>query len=199
MIQPKQLRTFRNRGSCTKMSLENSKIIKFPECELCTNRKFRKFWKFLEEIKWHRNSPVRSFGYDSTSFWGFWTVSRKREENAVAFATGKCRKTTQIGQRTETMPPSHKTITAAAMTTNRITSLRELSHCRISPPRGPFLERPGNLTGPESNFDIKVSRKVGRVLTSDAVHFVSLANNFTLYCTIFKPFETPSRMENKTA
>ena len=46
--------------------------------------------------------------------------------------------------------------------------------------RGPFLERPSNLTGPESDFDIKVSRKVGRVLTSDKVHFVSLADNFTV-------------------
>ena len=60
---------------------------------------------------------------------------------------------------------------------------------------GPFLERPGNLPSPESDFDIKVSRKVGRVLTSDEVHFVSLVDNFT----IFKLFETPSRMENKTA
>ena len=33
-----------------------------------------------------------------------------------------------IKQTTETMPPSHKTITAAVMTTNRITSLRELLH-----------------------------------------------------------------------
>ena len=33
-----------------------------------------------------------------------------------------------IEQTTETMPPSYKTITAAAMTTNRITSLRELLH-----------------------------------------------------------------------
>ena len=33
-----------------------------------------------------------------------------------------------IEQTTETMPPSHKTITAAAMTTNRITSLRQLLH-----------------------------------------------------------------------
>ena len=63
----------------------------------------------------------------------------------------------------------------------------------FSAARGPFLERPGNLTGPESDFDIKVSRKGGRVLTSDEVHFVSL------YCIIFKPFETPSKMENKTA
>ena len=46
--------------------------------------------------------------------------------------------------------------------------------------RGPFLEAPGNLTGPVSDFDIKVSRKVGRVLTSDEVHFVSLADNFTV-------------------
>ena len=42
----------------------------------------------------------------------------------------------------------------------------------------PFLERPGNLTGPESDFDIKVSRKVERILTSDEVHFVSLAVSF---------------------
>ena len=46
--------------------------------------------------------------------------------------------------------------------------------------QGPVLERPGNLTGPESDFDIKVSRKEGRVLTSDEVHFVSLADNFTV-------------------
>ena len=46
--------------------------------------------------------------------------------------------------------------------------------------RGPFLEAPGNLTGPVSDFDIKVSRKVGCVLTSDEVHFVSLADIFTV-------------------
>ena len=46
--------------------------------------------------------------------------------------------------------------------------------------RGPFLESPGNLTGPESDFDIKVPRKVGRVLASDKVRFVSLADNFTV-------------------
>ena len=45
---------------------------------------------------------------------------------------------------------------------------------------GPFLESPGNLTGPKSYFEIKVSRKVGGVLTSDKVHFVSLADNFTV-------------------
>ena len=42
---------------------------------------------------------------------------------------------------------------------------------------GPFLERPGNL---KSYFEIKVSRKVGCVLTSNEVQFVSLANNFAV-------------------
>ena len=51
--------------------------------------------------------------------------------------------------------------------------------------RGQFLERPGNLPGPESDFDIKVSRKVGRVLTSDEVHFVSLADNFSVQFSNF--------------
>ena len=38
----------------------------------------------------------------------------------------------EIEQTTEIMPPSPKTITAAAMTTNRITNLRELLHYRIA-------------------------------------------------------------------
>ena len=46
--------------------------------------------------------------------------------------------------------------------------------------RGPFLERPSKLTGPVSHFEIEVSRKVGCVLTSNEVHFVSLAENFTV-------------------
>ena len=45
---------------------------------------------------------------------------------------------------------------------------------------GPFLERPGKLTGPVSYCEIKVSRKVGCVLASNEVHFVSLAENFTV-------------------
>ena len=45
---------------------------------------------------------------------------------------------------------------------------------------GPFLERPDNLTGPKSYFEIKFSRKVGCALTSNEVHFVSLADNFTV-------------------
>ena len=61
----------------------------------------------------------------------------------------------------------------------------------------PFLERPGNLTGPESDFEIKVSRKVGCVLTANKVHFGSLADNFTVqFLSLLK---LPSGMENKAA
>ena len=45
---------------------------------------------------------------------------------------------------------------------------------------GPFLERPGNLKGPVSYFEIKVSRKLGCVLASNEVYFVFLAENFTV-------------------
>ena len=62
---------------------------------------------------------------------------------------------------------------------------------------GPFLERPGKLTGPISYFEIEVSRKVGCVLTSNKVHSVSLAENFTVYFS--KVLKLPSGMENKTA
>ena len=63
--------------------------------------------------------------------------------------------------------------------------------------RGPFLERPGNLTGPKSYFEIKFSRKVGCVLTSNEVHVVSLADNFTVqFSNLLKLL---SRMKNKTA
>ena len=61
---------------------------------------------------------------------------------------------------------------------------------------GPFVERPGNLTGPKSYFEIKVWRKVGRVLTSNEVHFVSLADNFTV--PFSKLLKLPSLMEKKT-
>ena len=62
---------------------------------------------------------------------------------------------------------------------------------------GPVLQRPDNLPGPESDFDIKVARKVGRVLTSDKAHFVSLADNFSVqFSNLLK---LPSGMENKKA
>ena len=46
--------------------------------------------------------------------------------------------------------------------------------------QGPVSRKPGNLTGPKSYFEIKVSRKVRCVLTSNEAHFVSLADNFTV-------------------
>ena len=61
----------------------------------------------------------------------------------------------------------------------------------------PFLERPGNLMGPKSYFEMKVSRKVGSALTSNEVHFVSLADNFT--APFPKLLKLPSLMENKKA
>ena len=67
----------------------------------------------------------------------------------------------------------------------------------MSPTGGPFLERPGKLTGPVSYFEINVSRKVGRVLTYNEVHFVSLADNFTLQLSNF--LKLPSGMAKKTA
>ena len=63
--------------------------------------------------------------------------------------------------------------------------------------RGPFLERPGKLSGPKSYFEIKVSRKVGCVLSSNEVHFVSLADHFTVQFS--KRLKLPSGMENRTA
>ena len=71
------------------------------------------------------------------------------------------------------------------------------THQYLNWTRGPFLERPGNLTGPKSYFEIKFSRKAGRFLTSNEVHFVSLADNFTVqFSNLLKLL---SRMTNKTA
>ena len=74
-------------------------------------------------------------------------------------------------------------------------------HNRMAPARartwGLFLERPGNLTGPKSCFEIKVSRKVGCVLTYNEVHFVSLADKFTVQLSIL--LKLSSGMENKTS
>ena len=72
-----------------------------------------------------------------------------------------------------------------------------LNNFRKTNPRGPFLEGPGNLTGPKKYFEIKVSRKVGRVLTSNEVNFVSLADTFTVQFSNLR--KLPSGMENKTA
>ena len=63
----------------------------------------------------------------------------------------------------------------------------------------PFLERPSNFISfiSKSYFDMKVSRKVGFVLTSNEVPFVSLADNFTIQFS--KLLKLPSGIENKTA
>ena len=58
--------------------------------------------------------------------------------------------------------------------------------------RGPFLESPGNLTGPKSYFEISLKKR--RVYE---VHFVSLAVNFTV--PFSKLLKLPSLLENKTA
>ena len=76
-----------------------------------------------------------------------------------------------------------------------LNSINGSNHFENESTRGPFLESPGNLTGPKSYFGIKVSRKVGCVLTSHEVHFVSLADNFT--ASFPKPLKLPSLMENK--
>ena len=55
-----------------------------------------------------------------------------------------------------------------------------LTYYMTTGPGARFSKDPGNSTGPESDFDIKVSRKVECVLTSDEVYFVSLADNFTV-------------------
>ena len=73
----------------------------------------------------------------------------------------------------------------------------DVEHQAKSKGLGPFLERPGNLTGPKSYFEMKVSRKVVSVMTSNEVHFVSLSNNFTVqFSNLLK---LPSGVENRTA
>ena len=42
-----------------------------------------------------------------------------------------------------------------------VMQLFHLSFVLVQGAWGPFLERPGNLTGPKSYFEIKVSSKVG--------------------------------------
>ena len=49
-----------------------------------------------------------------------------------------------------------------------------------SGPGARFSKDPVSFTGPVSYFEIKVSRNLGCVLASNEVHFVSLAENFTV-------------------
>ena len=73
---------------------------------------------------------------------------------------------------------------------------KDRTECSL-PTRGPFLERPGNLTGPKSHFEVRILRKVGCVPTSNEAEFVSLADNITVqFSNLLK---LPSGMESKTA
>ena len=72
--------------------------------------------------------------------------------------------------------------------------LLTLTGFQTTRPRGSFLERPGNLTGPKSYFEIKVSRNVGRVVTSNEVNFVSLGDtllyNFQTFWNYYLEWKT---------
>ena len=47
-------------------------------------------------------------------------------------------------------------------------------------PWGPFLESPGNFTGPKSNIQIEIKRIRGWVLASKILSFVSLTDSFVM-------------------
>ena len=47
-------------------------------------------------------------------------------------------------------------------------------------PRGPFLERPGNFSGPKSNIQIEIKRIGARILARKLLHFVSLTDSFIM-------------------
>ena len=46
--------------------------------------------------------------------------------------------------------------------------------------QGPFLESPGNFSGPKSNIQIEIKRIRARVLASKLLHFVSLTDSFIM-------------------
>ena len=50
-----------------------------------------------------------------------------------------------------------------------------------------FLERPSNLTGPKSDFEIKISRKVGCALNRKLMK-LSLDTNIAIFFEIFRSF-----------
>ena len=47
-------------------------------------------------------------------------------------------------------------------------------------PRGPFLESPGNFSGPKLNIKIEMKRIRARVLRSKLLHFASLTDGFIM-------------------
>ena len=53
---------------------------------------------------------------------------------------------------------------------------------------GPFLESPGNFSGPKSDFPIEIHRIRARVLANKLHHFVSLTDSFImLNAKLLKP------------
>ena len=68
---------------------------------------------------------------------------------------------------------------------------RPLGRCCIATKfqtRGPFLESPGNFSGPRSNIQIEMWRVRARVLVSKLLHFVSLTDSFiVLDAKLLKP------------
>ena len=54
---------------------------------------------------------------------------------------------------------------------------------------GPFLESPGNLSGPKSNFQIEIQRIRARVLANKLLHFVSFITDsfMMLNAKLLKP------------
>ena len=52
---------------------------------------------------------------------------------------------------------------------------------------GPFLESPGNFSGPKSNIQTDIKRIRARVLASKLLHFVSLAHSFIMLDAKLKP------------
>ena len=56
------------------------------------------------------------------------------------------------------------------------------------PCRGPFLESPGNFSGPKSDFQIEIQRIRARVLANKLLLFVSLTDSFImLNAKLLKP------------
>ena len=63
--------------------------------------------------------------------------------------------------------------------------------------RGPFLESPGNFSGPKSDFQIEIQRIRARVLANKLLLFVSLTDSFImLNAKLLKPL---SCMQTTTA
>ena len=68
------------------------------------------------------------------------------------------------------------------------TSTSQHKHVSHGMTKGPFLESPGNFSGPKSNIQIEIQRIRAQVLTSKLLHFVSLTDSFImLHAQLLKP------------